>query len=362
MRPNGSNYSIIGYSARGRMPLNHALRAGQFQSARLGSVNIWAGAPHTTVNNYYLDDGYYNYEEPQMSGLMKWAMGLSISGGILGALGQIITAWGGSSKGSGEVEGKGSSESTDTTKQDLAVLKDSYKEYAKISGPMSDGSYIVTPKGGKPTSVKDYNALKEMLNDLATASEKQPEVVPRDAVTTTVKPKDDTETQTKEEVFAGLQKALPGLTDDMLKNKGIEFVNGHYEKAGKVLSEDDIYEAITGNKPLSKDFDLSSINNNLIGVYDDGKNSNGKEIGDFKNAKMLSYDSKTGIAKIGNHTYKVVSQDSKYMYLEDTNPRGGATNNRQVYVLEKNGNTYELHQRELLGSTLNPGLGKAAHY
>ena len=117
------------------------------------------------------------------------------------------------------------------------------------------------------------------------------------------------------------------------------------------------------NSPVkAKEADLTKLFNNIKGVYDDGKDSQGRGIGDFTTATAKNYDANTGTVTIGKHEYKVISdQANGYLYVEDLNPRGGLENNRQVYIVEYNSRTqkYELHQRTF--DEICKGVGKGAH-
>lgn len=314
----GGNYNILGYSARGRLPLNHALRAGQFQSARLGSVNIWAGyGDRTVVNNYY-SDGYgygygYGYEDQGMSSLMKWAMGLSIGGGILGFIGNMITALGGG----GKSEGRGGTENS-TEENTLNIYRDTYKQYCKISERLDDGSYLVTPKGGIPKKVK-FEDLQTYLNELAISSKSNDNVSELPEVK--VQPKTGNEAVS-------------------IQNDGIDADTANYNKMLALYKENGI-----DNTPvkIGSEFDIEI--NTPIGIYDDSEN-----IGDFKNAKVVRLEnSDEGTVLVMSNGRKYVNinpYDDGCVYFKDLNTESG---NEQIYILEKNADgKYEMHQREFL--------------
>lgn len=355
-------WNEVGYSARGRLPLTNRLFAGQFQT---GKVNVFM-RPGNYTNINIINGGYDAYPPPPPpdnggSGLLGWITGLSIGGGFLSALGNIITAWGGSSGGS--VEGRGSTKETETTvtdteKEQLALLTQTFKDSCKING--KNGKYFVTDKN--TSEVQRFTDLDELENYLMeTYGSKSKKIDDTPKPTTVGQPEVQQQTveqptvQTKTDVLAELNKTFPDLTQKMLDGlDGVEFKDGKYFKNGNELTPDDIYEALTGNKPINKNFDLSNLQGQFLGVYDDGINAKtGKPIGDFSTARFESINS-DGTVTLGGRKYEIVSQDENYMYLKDKQTDG--KNNPQIYTLELNGNKYELHQRDFMGSK-NAGLG-----
>ena len=121
------------------------------------------------------------------------------------------------------------------------------------------------------------------------------------------------------------------------------------------------YYANSNNSPVKSGGNLQDIFNNLLGVYDDCKDENNVDVKDFASAKAKNYNAATQTVTIGNHQYKIISNaPNGYLYVEDTNPRGGS-NNRQVYLIEFNKTTgkYELHQRPFDNNAI--GGGSYAH-
>ena len=365
-------WDIRGFMPGGcRMPLSHALRAGQF---RTGSVNIFhSGRPSTVINNYY-NTGYYDdycsYQGSGMSGIMKWATGLAIGGGIFSALGNIITAWGGRS--SGGTEGAG--EIQDQTKiQDeiraAKLLNKQFKDYCDISERFPDGSYFVSPKNGKPERVANYDALLARVQELAAGNTTDGTTPPG---TSTVTPTTTTPTETTTVTTPTTTTDNTEGADDLKKKFNMfsdayistNWINNN-DKVGepkvglKVNGEvyDDpikAYQAYTnGNSFVSKD-DLSQINNEINGVYDNGTTTvNGKQIDikDWKNINSAVYNSGDNTITLnGTHVYKVKDQGG-YITLTLINYHGRdvASDIQQTYMLEKtNEGKYQLHQREHL--------------
>lgn len=365
-------YDITGYRTAGRMPLNHALRAGQF---RTGTVNLFPFAGnYTTINNYcdgyYGYDNYYGYEEPGMSSMMKWALGLSIGGGFLGMIGNIILALGGGG-GSEKSEGKGSTTTTEeqTKTKELAAYKEAYKDKCKISDTGS--GYLITPKGGNPIAVP-YEDLKTKLEELyppdgsepaqkavtSTATAPKPARAAEESVTVTPKTKQEVDNEIKAMLPEwGLYKLPDGITFD--NNKGC-YVDG----SGKELrTMDDLINAVeysddpdgkrTFFKLVNGSFDFNSIKDNFRGVYDWGLGNH------FGQAKIESVDGDI-VTMDNGRKYQLYKQNNDgYVYLKDIT-EGADYNGNQVYILAKDqSGNYSLEQLGILGDKTS-GYGKAA--
>ena len=308
------NYGITGWSGGGRRPITNNLRAGQFRQMgvpRNVSSNIFInnnfGCAGSYNSSYF--DGCCGYNDGGMSKFEKWMMGLGISGGLLGG---ILGAFG-----KGKSEGAGDTGETKT--DEFAGLKELYKNekytFSKVGSDYccNTGDDIITA----PTIEELNKKLMKLKNK------------PTQAPATTAPAQQTTQAT-----------ATPAETND-------EFL-GNYNGLK--------------NKPVEvKGTDLAQLFKNVSGVYDDGKDPKGREIGDFTTAKAKNYDAQKGTVKIGNHEYKVISNQSNgYLYVEDTSPRGGSKN-RQVYIIELNSDTnkYELHQRPFDENCI--GVGKGAH-
>lgn len=309
------NYGITGWSGGGRRPITNNLRAGQFRQMgvpRNVSSNIFINNNFGCAGSYngtYFD-GCCGYNDGGMSKFEKWMMGLGISGGLLGG---ILGAFG-----KGKSEGAGDTSETKT--DEFAGLKELYKN-EKYTFSKIDNDYCCNTGNGiiKAPSLKELN---EKLMELKNKATQEP---------TTTAPAQQT-TQATE---------TPAETTD-------EFLNN--------------YKGSDNSPVKAKEADLTKLFNNIKGVYDDGKDSQGRGIGDFTTATAKNYDANTGTVTIGKHEYKVISdQANGYLYVEDLNPRGGLENNRQVYIVEYNSRTqkYELHQRTFDENC--KGVGKGAH-
>ncbi len=311
-----SNYDITGW-AGGRRPITNNLKAGQFRQMgvpRNASSNIFINNNFGCMGSYngaYFD-GCCGNSDSGMSKFEKWMLGLGIGGGFLGC---ILGAFGkGKSEGAGDT-----GETTDKAKTDeFAGLKELYKNekytFSKVGNDYccNTGDDIITA----PTIEELNKKLMELKNK------------PTQEPTTTTPPQQTEQTEQTEETTDELSKHYKNLSNSPVKVQGT---------------------------------DLTKLFNNIKGVYDDGTDSNGREIGDFITATAKNYDAQKGTVKIGDHEYKVISDQSNgYLYVEDTNPRGGA-GNRQVYIVELNSSTgkYELHQRTFDENC--KGVGKGAH-
>ena len=312
-----SNYGITGWSGGGRRPITNNLRAGQFRQMgvpRNVSSNIFINNNFGCMGSYngaYFD-GCCGNNDSGMSKFEKWMLGLGIGGGFLGC---ILGAFGkGKSEGAGDT-----GETTDKAKTDeFAQLKNLYKDdkyaFAKI------GDKYICKMGNDEVEGSSIEDLHAKIKEKRQAAQ-QPA------------------TQTTQETPAQ-QTGQTGETTD-------EFLDNYKD---------------SGNSPVKvQGTDLADLFNKVSGVYDDGKDSKGRDIGDFKTATAKNYDAKTGTVKIGNHEYKVLSKQSNgYLYVEDLKPRGGSSN-PQVYIVELNSSTgkYELHQRPFDENC--KGAGKGAH-
>ena len=323
-------WGITGYTAGGRMPLNNALRAGQF---RTGTVNFFQ-RPINIQNNFYGGMGigvgmYAPYDDGGTSSTMKWATRLAIGGGVLSALGNIFGAiWGGNKS-----EGAGGASKVEETNQEdpdtsaVAALRDAYKKQCTISDKTSLGyviSDLKTP--GKVDFAKDLNELKAKLAQLYPASEEKAKVDDEPKV------EQQKVEQPKEDPIAKAKSAIEGL----------------YTQNG--LSKDSLVSA--------EDLDkfLTDAKGKGVGVYDHKEG-----IGSFNKAQFSSVrqDGDKTFVKIGNREYQVIDQGDGFVYLKDTNPTGG-DKNKQVYILEKDSTgTYSLNQRDFLGDK-TIGFGKPA--
>lgn len=308
------NYGITGWSGGGRRPITNNLRAGQFRQMgvpRNVSSNIFINNNFGCAGSYngtYFD-GCCGYNDGGMSKFEKWMMGLGISGGLLGG---ILGAFG-----KGKSEGAGDTSETKT--DEFAGLKELYKNekytFSKVGNDYccNTGDDIITA----PT----IEELNQKLIDLKNKPTQQPTTTAPAQQTTQAA---ETPTETTDEFLANYK----GSNNEPVKVKGT---------------------------------DLTELFNNIKGVYDDGQGPKGRDIGDFRTATAKNYDAKTGTVTIGNHKYKVISNQSNgYLYVEDTKPKGGP-NNRQVYIIELNSSTnkYELHQRTFDENC--KGVGKGAH-
>lgn len=310
-------WNEVGYSARGRMQLTDRIRAGQFQTGR---VNVFMRPNHTNIN--IINNGYDMmpppppYEEPEMSGTMKAAMWTGIGGAFLRAIGNIITAWGGSHK-DAKVEGQGSTKAEvsaeDSLKKDLAAFKEAYKDNCKISGPLSDGSYIIIDKKtGKRITATDFDDLKAKLQEY-----------------------DNDETTVNALEKPKVEEA-PVTVNNNADTSGFDAIKALYNANSS---------QVNGNLPINaNDFTADTLQsadfkNSFKGVFDHGLN------GQFKDAKITEVNGDT--VKMSNgHTYKMESNGG-CIYLRDMSTGSG---NNQVYILEKNSDgTYSLHQRNFLG-------------
>lgn len=308
------NYGITGWSGGGRRPITNNLRAGQFRQMgvpRNVSSNIFINNNFGCMGSYngaYFDDCCGN-NDSGMSKFEKWMMGLGISGGFLGG---ILGAFG-----KGKSEGAGDTGETKT--DEFAGLKELYKN-DKFTFSKVGNDYCCNTGNGIITA-PSIEELNKKLMELKNKSTQEPATTTSAQQTTKAA---ETPTET---------------TDKFLNN----------------------YKDLNNSPVKVKGTDLTKLFQSISGVYDDGKDTKGREIGDFRTATAENYDASKGTVKIGNHEYKVISnQPNGYLYVEDTNPRGGS-NNRQVYIIELNSNTnkYELHQRPFDENCI--GVNKGAH-
>ena len=308
------NYGITGWSGGGRRPITNNLRAGQFRQMgvpRNASSNIFINNNFGCMGSYngaYFDGCCNN--DSGMSKFEKWMMGLGIGGGFLGC---ILGAFG-----KGKSEGAGDTGETKT--DEFAGLKELYKN-DKFTFSKVGNDYCCNTGNGIITA-PSIEELNKKLMELKNKSTQEPATT-TSAQQTTKAAETPTETTDK-------------------------FLN-HYKDLN--------------NSPVKvQGTNLTKLFSNIKGVYDDGTDSKGREIGDFRTATAKNYDAQKGTVTIGNHEYKVISDKSNgYLYVEDTSPRGGSENNRQVYIVEYNSTTqkYELHQRTFDENCI--GFGKGAH-
>lgn len=352
---------IIPWSGGTRTPITYGLRPGQFRNTR---VNVFPN--QTIINNNIGNFGTYGYYDDCCGGggnKMGWfdwtmlgGMGLNFFGNLLGCV------FGGSSKKS---EGPGDTP-TPRSDLDLKNLNALYKADGYTIVQNEDGSFTAKKKGEPAITGKDRAELESLLNDAM----KKPEAVVQPIVT-----EDDGASNvagagntpaTDENPAEGITKK-----SDFGKLFTSEYMNGNYDptkglKVGDTYYQTpaDAFRAYSGNdvvKPENAN-DLNNILKDIKGIYDDGKDSRGNDIKDFKAATATLTSGTTykngDTVKIGNHNYKIEINDG-YLCFVDTNPTGGS-NNTQRYMLEKTSDgKYQLHQR--LNIIYNNGVGKIAH-
>lgn len=312
-----SNYDIIGW-AGGRRPITNNLKAGQLRQMgvpRNASSNIFINNNLGCLGSYngaYFDDCCYrNDTDSSMSKFEKWMVGLGVGGGLMGCILGLF--------GRGKSEGAGDTSEAQPKTDEFAGLKELYKTdkytFAKI------GDKYICKMG-------DDEVEGNSIEDL------------------------------HDKIKAKRQEAQQSTTTTPTQQTG---QTGETAETTDELSEH--YNDLPNNSPVKvAGTNLTKLFNNIKGVYDDGTDSNGRAIGDFKSATATNYNAKKGTVTIGNHEYKVISDKSNgYLYVEDTSPRGGSENNRQVYIVEYNSGTqkYELHQRPFDENCI--GVNKGAH-
>lgn len=342
---------ITPWSGGPRTPITYNLRPGQFRSTR---VNVFPS--QTIINNNIGNFGTYGcYDNGCCGGggnKMGW-FGWTMLGGMglsfLGNLFSGIFGGGGKSEGAGDTP-------TPEKAVDLKSIKEDAKAYSSQFGVkidvLSDGSLLCNKK--------KYDNFDDLLAELNTPAKEvvQPEVKEKGTVTTEPTDENPAEGINKKSDFGKLfnEAYMNGKYDP---KQGLKVGDNYYKTPAEA------FKAYSGNdvvKPENVD-DLNNILKDIKGIYDDGKDSQGNDIKDFTAATATLTNSNTykngDNVKIGNHTYKIVINDG-YLCLEDTNPKGGSNNNKQLYMLEKTTNgKYQLHQRTDI--IYNTGVGKVAH-
>lgn len=345
---------ITPWSGGPRSPLTYNLMPGQFRNSR---VSIFPS--QTVINNNIGSFGNYGCYDDCCGGgnKMGW-FGWTMLGGMgLSFLGNLFSGiFGG---GGCKPDGAGDTP-TPRSDLDLKNLNALYKADGYTIVQNEDGSFTAKKKG-EPAITKPNRAdLEAALTD---ALKKPEEVVPpkvKEKETVTTEPTDENPTE-------GISKK-----SDFGKLFSAEYMNGNYDptkglKVGETYHKTpaEAFNAYSGNdvvKPENTE-NLNEILKNIQGIYDDGKDAQGNDIKDFTTATATLTDGTTykngSNVKIGNHTYKIVINDG-YLCLEDINPKGGSTNNKQLYMLEKTSNgKYQLHQRPNI--IYNDGINKVAH-
>ena len=311
-----SNYDITGW-AGGRRPITNNLKAGQLRQMgvpRNASSNIFINNNLGCLGSYngaYFDHCCYgNDSESSMSKFEKWMVGLGVGGGLMGCILGLF--------GRGKSEGAGDTSEAQPKTDEFAGLKELYKTdkytFAKI------GDKYICKMGDDEVEGSSIEELHDQIKQKRQEAQQS---------TTTTPPQQPGQTGQTEET-----------TDEFLNN----------------------YKGSNNSPVKAKEADLTELFKNVSGVYDDGKDSKGRDIGDFTTATAKNYDANTGTVTIGNHKYKVISDQSNgYLYVKDLNPKGGSENNQQVYIVELNSSTgkYELHQRTFDENC--KGVGKGAH-
>lgn len=317
-----SNYDITGWSG-GRRPITNNLKAGQFRQMgvpRNASSNIFINNNLGCLGSYngaYFDDCCYrNDTDSSMSKFEKWMIGLGVGGGLMGCILGLF--------GRGKSEGAGDTSEAQPKTDEFAGLKELYKTdkytFAKI------GDKYICKMGDDEVEGDSIEALHDQIKAKRQEAQQSTTTTPT--------------TPTQQTGQTGQTGQTEETTDEFLDN---------YKDSG--------------NSPVEvQGTDLADLFKKVRGVYDDGKDSKGRDIGDFKTATAKNYNAQKGTVTIGDHEYKVISDKSNgYLYVEDTSPRGGSENNRQVYIVEYNSGTqkYELHQRPFDENCI--GVNKGAH-
>ncbi len=304
-------YGITGWSGGGRRPINYGLKAGQF---RTGKYNVFQNK--TVINNNIFAGGYmggYNYgyfdhqcHQDSTPSWMNWLMGIGIGASFLGG---ILSLFGGN-----KAE-KGAEAQPQQSNDEFAGLKQAFPdgEFIKITDNLYQAN--IDGKTYDGSSIEDlYKNIKGGKNQGAEA--------PKPQVTT-----QGSRTAETPSDLTALEKAYQ---DNNVKDYSPVKFDGA---------------------------NLMDIFKNLTGVYDYGHDSNGRDIGDFEDAKadLSGKESlKEGdTVRIGGKDYKIINNDG-FIYVQDVN----TPHANQIYILEKKpGGGYQLSQRSF---TDTEGYGKAA--
>lgn len=330
-------WSVTGWSGGSRQPLTYRLRAGQFRG--MGTVRGYSNNIFIN-NNYQGFSGYnygYNYGCNCDSGSstpkwMNWMMGLGLGTSFFG---NILSMFG--FGGGGAVEGQGGSK-TNTDAQ--AEADKNCKNIRTLYGD-DFVKAVVFINGEYNARLNDGTILKatepsELINKINEKRNTKPDETHKD---------DPPSTPSEPEVTSPTSDQV----DEIAKVYSDNNTNGKFG---------------TTNAPVKFSDINSDTSINISGVYDDGT-FNGSEIKDFifKSPVSVNNLSKGQIVTIGKNTYEVVeitAQDgTNYIGFKDNNPKDGDTN-EQIYILERAGDSYTLHQRPELSSHTK-GVNKYAH-
>ena len=302
-------FGITGYSTSGKTPINYGLKAGQFRTRKygVGETNIFINNNIGGVYPKHPKREYGCYDNDccnnSMSGWFKWPI---ILGGASAAIGSILD-WFAPKK-----EELGA---TDPETDEFAGLKQVYPkgEFIKIT----DNLYYAVVDGNK----YDGSSIAELYDNIQNGR-----------TTTSTEPP----TKTDPEVI-----------------REWDIATAYDENTG-----------VNGATPVKfeEGIKLADIFKELEGVYDHGKDKNGREIGDFTTAKVENIEAgkeyKEGdIIQIGGYNYKISIKDG-YIFLEDQD----TTEGKQIYILEKQSDgSYQLAQRNFIGE-YTVGINEIAHH
>ncbi len=187
-----SVYNITGWSGGGRRPLTYNLRAGQFRN--MGGCNVFGTPTRTIINNNFGGGCGYGYDcdcdhnDGEVPNFIKLLMG---GGMVMNFFGQIMSAIfpAKESKDAKGADGKGGL--TDAQKTDLAAYKSTYSKECTISGPLSNGSFIVVDKTGKAeqkrTTVSSFDDLVAHLETTYDKTAEEPEKPEKPVITDDMK-------------------------------------------------------------------------------------------------------------------------------------------------------------------------------
>lgn len=309
-------YGITGWSGGGRRPINYGLKAGQF---RTGKYNVFQNK--TVINNNIFAGGYggfnYGYYDQQCCGSgsstpkwMNWMMGIGLGTSLLGG---IFSLFGGE-----KTEGGGETPEAKPETDEFASAKTLYPDWRFAK----EGDTYYAVKGETQLTGTSVN---DLLGQIGQINDEDEETVPKQPEVVEQGPK------------APEQQTLTELEQKYLNDT----------------------EA-SGYKPVKFDENnLTDIIKALQGVYDYGKNSAGKDIGDFEDAKVNSPDSLTNLKAdsefiMEGRKYKIINKNG-YIYAQDLTTQ----HPKQMYIVElKPGGGYQLSQREY---TDTDGYGTGAY-
>ena len=310
-----SPFGITGYSTSGKTPINYGLKAGQF---RMPKYSVFQNK--TVINNNIFGSGYggfnYGYYDNSccnnsMPGWTKWLMGL---GGATTLLGGILNLFAPQKSELGGTDPKTEQPAAD----EFAGLKEKYPngEFIKIT----DNRYNAV------VDSKEYNgsSIAELYDNIQNGR-----------TTTSTEP--------------------PTKTDPEVVEKPYWAITTAYE-------QDRNTNGVVSPAKFEEGIISADIFNALTGVYDYGKDENGREIGDFEEAtaEVNNKEYKNGDEiTIGGYKYKIKIEHG-YVFLEDI--EATAAGNEQVYILEKRSDgSYQLAQRDFI-HRYTKGVGKIAHH